>query len=129
MVWRMFQAHQRAALIINDPGVNWLRFLAGPFVLPGGSFAIVVQSIVQTGQDQSELKGMIEISSGGSLPVIFPFAGVLNLETREIGLQQVQPEKSWAGQISPNGRVLMLQEAGQAKPIHLVHEQTLEELS
>lgn len=125
----MFQPHQRAALIINDAGVKWPQFLAGPFVQPGGSFAIVVQSIVQTSQEQSELKGMIEISSGASLPVIFPFAGVLNLETREIALQQAHPEKSWAGQISTNGRVVMLQEAGQAKPIHLVHEQTLDELS
>lgn len=124
----MFQPHQRAALIANNPGETWAQFLAGPFVQPDRSFAIVVQSIVPQSGEHAHLKGMIEISSGGSLPVIFPFAGMLNLETQEISLQQTQPDKSWSGQISTNGRVIMLQEAGQAKPIHLVHERTLEEL-
>jgi hypothetical protein len=124
----MFEPHQRATLIPNDPGVKWPQFLGAPFVQPGGSFAVVVQSMVQKSQEHSELKGLIEISSGASLPVIFPFDGVLNLETREISIQQAHPEKSWAGQISANGRVMVLREAGQAKPIHLVHEQTLEQL-
>jgi hypothetical protein len=60
--------------------------------------------------------------------VIFPFDGVLNLETREISIHQAHPEKSWAGQISANGRVMVLQETSQAKPIHLVHEETLAQL-
>jgi hypothetical protein len=124
----MFQPHQRAALIPNGPGVKWPQWLGAPFVQPGGSFAVVVQGLVQRGQEHLDLKGLIEISSGASLPVIFPFDGVLNLETREISIHQAQPEKSWSGQISANGRVMTLQEAGQAKPIHLVHEQTLDEL-
>ena len=94
----------------------------------GGSFALVVQGILQRSQAHGELKGLIEISSNGSLPVIFAFDGVLNLETREITVHQAHPEKSWSGQISENGRVMMLREAGGAKPIHLIHEPTLEQL-
>jgi len=84
--------------------------------------------MVQKSLVHSDLKGLIELSSGASLPVIFQFDGVLNLETREISIQQAHPEKSWAGQISTNGRVMVLQEVGRAKPIHLVHEETLDQL-
>jgi hypothetical protein len=84
--------------------------------------------MVQKSQEHSDLKGWIEIASGGSLPVVFPFDGVLHLETREISVQQAHPVKAWTGQISENGRVMVLREAGQAKPMHLVHEQTLAQL-
>lgn len=124
----MLQPHQRAALIPNDPGVSWPQFLGARFVQSSGSFGVVVQSIVQKSQAYCELKGLIEISSSDSLPVIFTFDGVLNLETREISVHQAHPEKFWSGQISTNGRVMMLRQADQATPIHLVHEQTLEEL-
>ncbi len=124
----MLQPHQRAALIQNDPGVSWPQFLGARFVQSDGSFAVVVQGVVQKSQAHCELKGLIEISSNGSLPVIFTFDGVLNLETREISIHQAQPEKAWSGQISENGRVMTLSAAGQAKPIHLIHEQTLEQL-
>jgi hypothetical protein len=83
----MFEPHQRAALIPIDPGVNWPQFLNAPFVQPRGSFAIVVQSSVQKSLEHSDLKGLIEISSAASLPVIFPFDAVLNLEAREISIQ------------------------------------------
>jgi hypothetical protein len=124
----MLQPHQRAALIPNAPGVSWTQFLGARFVHSSGSFAVAVQSTVQKSQEHSDLKGLIEISSGGSLPVIFPFDGVLNLETREISIQQAQPQKAWVGQISENGRVIVLREIGQTKPIQLIHEQTLEQL-
>ncbi len=124
----MLQPHQRAALIPNEPGVHWTQFLGARFAQSSGSFAVVVQSMLQMSQDHSDLKGMIEITSGGSLPVIFSFDGVLNLETREISIQQTHPKKAWSGQISANGRVLELREAGQAKAIHLVHEETLAQL-
>ena len=115
-------------MIPNAPGVSWPQFLAEPFVQAGGSFAVVVQTIVPRSLEHSDLKGMIEISSGASLPVIFAFAGLLNVETREISIQQAHPQKSWSGQISTNGRVMQLTEVGQVKPIHLVHEETLEQL-
>jgi hypothetical protein len=124
----MLQPYQRAALIPNEPGVTWAHFLSTRFVQSDGSFALVMQGIVQKSQAHCDLVGLIEISSGGSLPVIFTFQGVLNLESREISIHQAQPEKAWSGQISTNGRVITLFAAGQAKPIHLVHEQTLEQL-
>jgi hypothetical protein len=93
-----------------------------------GSLAVSIQSLVQKSQGHAELKGLIELSSGGSLPVVFVFDGVLNLETREISIQQTHPEKHWDGLLSENGRVMTLHEAGQAKPIHLVHELTLDQL-
>jgi hypothetical protein len=70
----------------------------------------------------------VEVSSLASLPVVFEFAGILNLETREITIRQAQPDKTYDGRISENGRVMTLHEAGRPKPLHLVHEQTLEEL-
>jgi hypothetical protein len=124
----MLQPHQRAALIPNDPGVNWPQFLGERFVQSNGSFAIVAQSIVQKSQTHCELKGLIEISSNGALPVIFQFTGGLNLENREISILQVQPEKAWSGNVSENGRVIVLREASKGKPMHLIHEQTLEQL-
>ncbi|MDR3403119.1 MAG: hypothetical protein P4L99_11540 [Chthoniobacter sp.] len=126
----MFQPHQRAALFPNEPGIHWTQFLGGRFVqlAAGGTFAVSIQNIVQKSQGHADLKGMIELSSGGSLPVVFACEGVLNLETREIAIQQTHPEKRWTGLLSENGRVMTLHEAGQAKPIHLVHELTLEQL-
>ena len=126
----MIHPHQRAALIPNAQGVVWTQFLVGRFVrlLADGSFAVVLQSIVQKSQGHAELNGLIEFSSGTSLPVVFAIDGVLNLETREVSIHQAHPEKRWEGQLSENGRVMMLHEVGQTKPIHLVHEPTLEQL-
>ena len=123
----MLQPHQRAAQIPNEPGVSWLAFLGGRFAAADGTFAVLVQRMAQRGHT-SDLEGLIELSAGGSLPVVYPFTGALNLEFREISLQQTHPEKRWAGQLSENGRVMTLHEVGQAKPLHLVHETTLEQL-
>jgi hypothetical protein len=126
----MLQPHQRAALIPNEQGVIWTRFLDSRFVQPvaSGSFAVLIQSIVQKSNVDADLKGLLEISSGSSLPVVFAFDGGLNLEAREISIHQLHPEKRWDGQVSENGRVMLLREPGQTKPIHLVHESTLEQL-
>ena len=126
--WEMIQPHQRAALIPNEPGVSWLSFLGARFVEASGELAVAVQNMEQKSQGHFELTGLIELSSGGSLPVVYPFTGVLNLETREISIQQTQPAKHWSGPLSENGRVMTLLEVGQAKPVHLVHEPTLEQL-
>ncbi|MEP6668309.1 MAG: hypothetical protein ABJF10_04105 [Chthoniobacter sp.] len=122
----MLQPHQRAAQIPNEPGVSWLAFLGGRFVEASGDFAVVVQRMAQS-PTHSDLEGLIELSSGGSLPVVYAFTGVLKLEFREISLQQTHPEKRWDGQLSENGRVMTLHEAGRTKAIHLVHEMTLEQ--
>ena len=93
-----------------------------------GELGVVVERIVQKSPGHCDLQGLIELSSGGSLPVVFPFQGVLNLESRELTIQQAQPEKRWGGALSENGRVMTLLEVGQSKLVHLVHESTLEQL-
>jgi hypothetical protein len=130
----MIEPHQRAALIPNDPGVSWTHFLTARFVGPlpqAGrevAMAIVSQAIMQQSQGHANLRGLVEVSSRSSLPVVFEFVGALNLETREITIHQTQPDKIYGGQISENGRVMTLREAGHSKPIHLVHEETLAQL-
>ena len=130
----MIEPHQRAALIPNGPGVSWTQFLAARFAGPwpqggrGAELAIVVQTIVRPIQEHAGLSGLVEVSSRSSLPVVFGFTGVLNLETREISIHQTEPDKIYTGQLSENGRVMTLREAGHSKPIHLVHEETLAQL-
>jgi hypothetical protein len=130
----MIQPHQRAALIPNDPRVSWTGFLGGRFVgaLPtagrDASLAIVVQAFAHQGPEHAQLRGLVEVSSRSSLPVVFEFAAVLNLETREITIRQAEPDKTYEGQISENGRVMTLREPGRPKPIYLVHEETLAQL-
>jgi hypothetical protein len=130
----MIEPHQRAALIPNDPGVSWSHFLTARFAgaFPqagrGATLAIVVQTVVPPIQGHAGVCGLVEVSSRSSLPVVYGFTGVLNLETREISIHQTQPDKIYTGQISENGRVMTLREAGGSKPIHLVHEETLAQL-
>ena len=130
----MIEPHQRAALIPNDPGVSWAHLLRARFVGPfaqagsGASLAIVVQAVAQRSQEHADLRGLVEVSSRSSLPVVFEFVGAVNLETREISIRQAQPDRIYGGHISENGRVMTLREAGHSKPIHLVHEETLARL-
>jgi hypothetical protein len=128
----MLEPHQRAALIPNEPHVHWHSFLRGRFIgsLPerNKTLAIALQAVEQQSPVHAAMRGWVELSSGGALPVVSEFAGVLSLETREVSLRQTQPDKEYTGQISENGRVMVLRVSGQAKPIHLVHEETLAEL-
>jgi hypothetical protein len=130
----MLEPHQRAALLPNGPGLSWHHFLAGRFVgtpgRPGGaaSFACVVGNIQAQEPGIAEIRGWIEQSSGPALPIVSEFVGVLNLETREISFQLAQPATAYNGQISENGRVMVLRQTGQARPLYLVHEETLAEL-
>jgi hypothetical protein len=130
----MIELHQRATLIPNASGVSWTQYLtarfAGPFPQAGrgAELAIVVQTIVQPIQQHAGLCGLVEVSSRASLPVVYGFTGVVNLETREISIHQTQPDKIYTGQLSENGRVMTLRETGHSKPIHLVHEDTLAQL-
>lgn len=130
----MLELHSRAALIPSEPGLNWHSFIKSRFVDPlhhgGGtpSLAVVVQTFAQQSQSLADIRGLMELSSGSSLPVVSEFVGLVNLESREISIRQIQPEKNYAGQISENGRVIVLSEVGQSKPIHLIHEETLAQL-
>jgi hypothetical protein len=130
----MLEPHQRAALIPNEAGQIWHHFLKGRFIgkFPRAgrdmSLAIMVQSIGQQDQIHASLHGLVELYSGESLPVVAEFRGELNLETREMALQQLQPDRHYTGQISENGRVIVIRETGEAKPVNLVHEETLGQL-
>jgi hypothetical protein len=127
----MLEPHKRATLIPNEPGVSWHHFLRGRFLGPfpqagrDASLAILVQSIQQQSQEHAEIRGFTEQASGSSLPVVSEFVGVLNVESREISIHQIQPEKIFSGQISENGRVIVLRQSGDSKPVNLVHEETL----
>jgi hypothetical protein len=130
----MLETHQRAALIPIAPGVPWHSFLASRFVEPrhfagkGASLAIVVQAIQQQGPIAAGVLGLVELFKDSALPVVSAFEGQINLESREFSIRQSEPGKSFSGQISENGLVIVLHAAGQTKPIHLVHEQTLGQL-
>jgi hypothetical protein len=130
----MLEPHHRAAQIPNEPGVTWLHFIHSRYVesspanSKSGTLAIVMRAIQQQSQTLAGLQGLVEISWGGSLPVVTDFQGVLNLENREISIQQAPPEKTYDGQLSENGRVMVLRLRGQVKPIYLVHEPTLAQL-
>ena len=130
----MLELHTRAALTPSQPRVSWHSFIKSRFIdtLHHGkgdqSLAVVVQSIQQQSQTVAEIRGLMELSLGSSLPVVSEFVGVLNLENREISIRQTQPERNYAGQVSENGRVIVLREAGQSRPIHLIHEETLTQL-
>jgi hypothetical protein len=130
----MLEPHQRAALISNEPGVHWHHFLTARFLglLPHArkntSLAITVQIIEQQSPIHVVLRGLIELSYEKALPVVSEFHAERNLETREISIHQSQPDKHLSGQFSENGRLLVVREIGQSKPIHLVHEETLAEL-
>jgi hypothetical protein len=130
----MLQPQQRAALIPSEPGVPWHAFLKSRFVETrqssekSPSIAIVVQAIQQRSPILADIAGLVELSSGSALPVVSAFVGQLNLETREFSIRQSQPDKILSGQLSENGRVMILREAGQSKQMHLVHEPTLAQL-
>jgi hypothetical protein len=86
---------------------------------------MVVESIVQQSQEHAELSGLVESAVGSSLPVVSEFVGIVNLETREISLHQTHPDHTYEGQISENGRVMVLRRVAQSQLIYLVHEETL----
>jgi hypothetical protein len=127
----MLEPHQRAALIPIEPGVHWHHFLDGRFTGPAPhiakntSLAVTVQTIEQPSQTNAVLRGLVELLAGSSLPVVSEFVAELNLETREISIRQSRPDRRYLGQFSENGRLLVLRENGQPKPIYLVHEETL----
>jgi hypothetical protein len=137
----MLETHQRAAWLTNEPNVAWHHFLRSRFVgrLPardgGAGFAVIVQAIEQQSAAHAELRGCVEYFSDPSLPVVFEFMGILQIETREFSIQKAQPNqpRNYSGQFSENGRVLTLRARDAAhrdgNPFHLIHEETLAALS
>jgi hypothetical protein len=137
----MLELHQRAAWITNAPNVEWHHFLRSRFVgrLParegGADLAVVVQSVVQQSGIHAELRGSMEYGPSVS-PVVFDFVASLDIENREIVIREPhpnKPERTFSGQFSENGRVMALSTGLPAdrtsKAFHLVHEDTLADLS
>jgi hypothetical protein len=138
----MLELHQRAAWMANEPTVAWHHFLRSRFAgrLParegGAEMAVVVQTVVQQSPTHAELRGCMEYGPSFS-PVVFDFVASLDLETRELVVREPhpnpQPERTYSGQFSENGRVMTLHAAlpggRTSKPIHLIHEATLADLT
>ncbi len=134
----MLEDHQRAARIANEPNVAWHHFLRSRFVgrsLVGDGetgFAVAIQAVAQQSEFEAELSGCVEYFSDPAFPVVFEFVGMLQIETREISIQETplnRVPRNYAGQFSENGRVLKLRmlgaERSAGKAFHLIHEETL----
>lgn len=123
----MLEPRQRAALTPNSPAVMWHQFLGSRFL--GQSLGVTIRVVEQQSHEHADLRGILEHFHGGALPIVSEFTGALNIESREITVHETHRERDYSGQFSENGRVLTLRQPGQPKPIYLVHEETLLELT
>lgn len=133
----MLDLHQRAAFLPTEPPLTWLSFLQSRFVGElrergqAGTVALRIQSAQQQSETMAEVRGELEFASGGALPVVYGCAGLLNLASRELTLEDA---KSWSygGRFSENGRVVSLErkspEGARSKVFHLIESRTLAEL-
>ena len=87
-----------------------------------------MQSIAPQSEEHAEVRGLLELIAGTSLPLVSEFVGVLNLESREISIHDANQGRHFSGQISENGRVIVLRQKSHARPIHLIDEATLQEM-
>ncbi len=137
----MFEDHERAAMMPNEGNITWHYFIRSRFIgeLKKGRertfLAIDIQTVSLESPLHVDLRGLLEYSTGSALPVVFEITGTVNLENRDVRIDDAlsnAPEKSYAGSFSENGRVLSLRslapERAHAKPLLLVHEGTLREL-
>ncbi|MHA3774579.1 lysozyme inhibitor LprI family protein [Verrucomicrobiota bacterium sgz303538] len=136
----MLEDHQRAARMSNEGKATWHNFVRSRFVGQRSdrngttSVTIDIQSVSLESSSHAELQGLLEYSADSALPVVFEFIGTLDLETREVLIDNHEnnPERRYSGRFSENGRVLELRsrEPGkaQAKQLHLIHEATISEL-
>ena len=137
----MLEDHERAARMPNETNVTWHHFVSSRFIgqasrkAGGTSLAIDIQSVALVSYLDAELRGLLEYSTTSALPVVFEFTGTLNLETRDVFINNAHegdPERSYAGSFSENGRVLTLRSLAPgeppSKPLQLIHEGTLQEL-
>lgn len=136
----MLEDHQRAARMSNEGNATWHSFVRSRFVGRRSdrsgttSVTIDIQSASLESSSHAELQGLLEYSADTALPVVFEFIGTLDLETREVLIDNHEnsPERRYSGRFSENGRVLelTLQAPGkaQAKQLHLIHEPTIGEL-
>lgn len=133
----MLELHQRAAFLPNDPPLTWLHFVRARFLGElrergrAATVALTFHSAVQQGETLAEVRGVLEFSADGALPVIYECTGTLNLATRELSFEDT---KAWSytGHFSGNGRVISLErrsaDGARSKPFHLIEAATLAEL-
>jgi hypothetical protein len=92
---------------------------------------LTLQSAVQQSESTAEVRGILEFSADGALPVVYDCAGSLDLGSREVALEDAKRAK-YEGRFSENGRVISLTrrsaEGARSKPFHLIESGTLAEL-
>jgi hypothetical protein len=129
----MLEPHQRAQWLTNNPGVTWQHFVRSRFIGPsperrGATLGVVVQNATQESEIHAELRGLLELSTSQSLPIVHEFVASIDLVTRDLSIEGSNGS-FYSGQFSENGRVLTLRTqlpgGGTSRPFHLVHEATL----
>ena len=137
----MLEDHERAAMMPNEGNTTWHYFIRSRFIgcenerAGGTSLAVDITNATLESPSHAAITGLLEYSTNSSLPVVFSFAGIVDLETREVRIDDSQsenPARSYTGSFSENGRrlTLRLHMPGKtpSKQLHLVHEATLAEL-
>ncbi|RYH52646.1 MAG: hypothetical protein EON54_14355 [Alcaligenaceae bacterium] len=137
----MLEDHQRAAMMPNPDNVTWHHFVRSRFVCNkqnetnATSLAIEIASASLESHSHASLSGLMELSANAALPVVYQFSGTLDLENREVRLDDghpEHPERVYIGSFSTNGRVLTLRahHSGKipSKELYLIHEPTLMDL-
>jgi hypothetical protein len=133
----VLELHQRAAFLPTEPPLTWLHFLRARFLGElrergrASTVGLTLQSAAQQSETTAEVRGLLEFSADGALPVVYDCAGSLNLATRELALEDAKAA-AYEGRFSENGRVLSLTrrtaDGARSKPFHLIESATLAEL-
>ena len=136
----MLEDHQRAAMMTNEGNVTWHQFVRSRFIGQRSNrsdtfLTVDIQGVSLQSSSHAVLQGLLEYSADSSLPVVFEFVGTLDLDSREVLIhsgQEDNPERSYEGRFSENGRVLELRMRtpgkSRSKPLHLINETTIREL-
>jgi hypothetical protein len=133
----VLELHQRAAFLPTEPPLTWLHFVRARFLGElrerdrASTVGLTLQSAVQQSETSAEVRGILEFSADGALPVVYDCAGSLNLATQELSLEDSK-SASYEGRFSVNGRVISLTrraaDGARSKPFHLIESGTLAEL-
>ena len=133
----MLELHQRAAFLPTEPPLTWLNFVRARFLGEWrergrtSTVGLTMQSAVQQSEHTAEVRGILEFSADGALPVVYDCAGSLDLGSRELAIEDSKAT-SYEGRFSDNGRVISMTrraaDGARSKPFHLIESGTLAEL-
>lgn len=91
---------------------------------------LTLQAAAQNSETTAEVRGILEFSADGALPVVYDCVGSLDLASRELTLDDTR--STYEGAFSENGRVVSLTrrtaDGARSKPFHLIEAATLAEL-